>query len=85
MSEHIISDEFIKGVRDASYEAGKAGLESYIVGVEYNEEVIRCRECKWFGPERSDHEYRSPWWCGRWLSDRVSPEGYCAWAERRQA
>lgn len=48
------------------------------------EEVIRCRDCKWFGPDRSDYEYGSSWWCDWWPNDRVNPEGYCAWAERRE-
>ena len=81
MSEHIISDEFIKGVRDASYEAGKAGLESYIVGVEDNEEVIRCRDCAHmfemmdgFECERRSGQYHT-----------CEPNGFCAWAERREA
>ena len=50
-----------------------------------DEEVIRCRECAYFGPDKSDHEYRAPWWCDRWSSDLVALDGYCAWSERRMA
>lgn len=84
MSEHIISDEFIKGVRDASYEEGKAGLESYIVVLEDNEEVIRCRDCAYWIDE--DYCTNPKWRVGRtYERPCTEPDGFCAWAERRQA
>lgn len=76
MSEYI-------GVRGDVVGCDKGGKPLYSMYLT-DEEVIRCRDCKWFGPDRSDHEYRSPWWCDRWSNDRVNPDGFCAWAERRK-
>lgn len=36
-------------------------------------EVVRCRDCKHYGLGRR---------CG-WSKRFVTPDGYCAWAERR--
>lgn len=41
--------------------------------------VTRCRDCKKFHPDQTDHEYRDPWYCDRWRTDRVNPDGFCAW------
>lgn len=49
------------------------------------EEVVRCRDCECFAVDQSDHEYRSGWWCHRWDTDMVKPDGFCAWGERRDA
>ena len=49
------------------------------------EEIVRCRDCKRFSLDNSDHDYRSGWWCHRWNTDMVKPDGYCAWGERRDA
>ena len=49
------------------------------------DEVVRCRDFKRFAVDQSDHEYRSGWWCHRWNTDMVKPDGYCAWGERRGA
>ena len=48
-----------------------------------HERVVRCRDCKRFSLDNSDHEYRSGWWCKRWDTDMVEPDGFCAWGERR--
>lgn len=48
-----------------------------------DEEMVRCRDCKHFEVDQSDHEYRSGWWCKRWNTDMVKPDGFCAWGERR--
>ena len=48
------------------------------------EEIVRCRDCKRFSLDNSDHDYRSGWWCYRWNTDMVNPDGFCAWGERRQ-
>lgn len=45
--------------------------------------VVRCRDCKRFAVDQSDHDYRSGWWCHRWNTDMVEPDGFCAWGERR--
>ena len=49
------------------------------------EEIVRCRDCKRFAVDQSDHDYRSGWWCHRWNTDMVKPDGFCAWGERRDA
>ena len=46
------------------------------------ERIVRCRDCKRFSLDNSDHDYRSGWWCKRWDTDMVEPTGYCAWGER---
>ncbi|MEE1210292.1 MAG: hypothetical protein U0K60_09670 [Parafannyhessea umbonata] len=48
-------------------------------------EVVRCRDCKRFSLDNSDHDYRSGWWCHRWYTDMVKPDGFCAWGERRES
>lgn len=47
------------------------------------EQVVRCKDCRKFHLDNSDHDYRSGWWCDRWDTDMVKPGGYCAWGERR--
>ena len=48
-------------------------------------EIVRCRDCKQFAVDNSDHDYRSGWWCRRWDTDRVAPDGFCAWGESEEA
>lgn len=48
------------------------------------EAIVRCRDCERFAVDNSDHDYRSGWWCKRWDTDMVKPNGFCAWAERRE-
>lgn len=48
-------------------------------------EVVRCRDCDRFAVDQSDHDYRTGWWCKRWDTDMVKPDGFCAWGERRDA
>ena len=52
-------------------------------GGELREEIVRCRDCKRFGPETSDHEYRGEWWCELFMTDLARPDGFCAWGRRR--
>ena len=47
-----------------------------------DEEIVRCRDCKRFALDNSDHDYRSGWWCHRWNTDMVKPDGFCAWGKR---
>lgn len=63
------------------------------VGNELDKEIIRrlgyvkpvrCRDCKCFSVDQSDHDYRTGWWCRRWYTDMVEPDGYCAWGVRRE-
>ena len=55
-----------------------------ILGFLLGEEVVRCRDCKRFSLDNSDHDYRTGWWCKRWYTDMVKPDGFCAWGERRE-
>lgn len=48
-----------------------------------DEEIVRCRDCKRFSLDDSDHDYRSGWWCHRWNTDMVKPDGFCAWGVQR--
>ena len=49
-----------------------------------HERVVRCRDCKRFSLDNSDHDYRSGWWCHRWDTDMVKPNGFCAWGKRKE-
>lgn len=49
----------------------------------WNVPVVRCMDCEQFAADNSDHDYRSGWWCHRWDTDRVVPDGFCAWGERK--
>ena len=51
--------------------------------IEYREEIVRCRDCKRFAIDQSDHDYRSGWWCKRWDTDMVEPDGFCKWGKRK--
>lgn len=48
-------------------------------------QIVRCRDCRRFELDNSDHDYRSGWWCHRWNTDMVKPDGFCAWGERMNA
>ena len=52
--------------------------------VSLGERIVRCRDCKRFSLDNSDHDYRSGWWCHRWNTDMVKPDGFCAWGERKE-
>ena len=45
-------------------------------------EVVRCRDCKEFA--FGDVEYATVDWCDYWGAYVESPDGFCAWGERRQ-
>ena len=49
------------------------------------EEIVRCRDCACFSVDDSDHDYRTGWWCKRWYTDMVMPDGFCAWASRKES
>lgn len=72
MSEHIIETEML----------GDTAFVT-IPPKEPKEEIVRCRDCKRFAVDQSDHEYRSGCWCHRWNTDMVKPDGFCAWGERK--
>ena len=59
-----------------------------------HEEIVRCRDCKYFNEERRDTSigWVSVFVCGseQWStaslmpSHEVKPDGFCAWAERKE-
>lgn len=67
-------------------EPAKVVRDGWNVRIEWDfkqrEEIVRCRDCKRFSLDNSDHDYRSGWWCHRWNTDMVKPDGFCAWGER---
>ena len=48
------------------------------------ERIVRCRDCKRFKLDDSDHDHRGRWWCKRWGTDAVNPNGFCAWGCRKE-
>jgi len=48
------------------------------------ERVVRCRDCKRFKLDDSDHDHRGRWWCKWWGTDSVNPNGFCAWGCRKE-
>lgn len=60
-------------------------IDSETWDVEQREEVVRCRDCKHFAVDQSDHDYRTGWWCKRWYTDMVKPDGFCAWGKRKES
>ena len=80
MSEYVV--DF--GDKSTAF-VGLAMAEAESHGATLMERVVRCRDCKRFAVDQSDHEYRSGWWCHRWNTDMVKPDGYCSWGERRDA
>ena len=48
------------------------------------EPIVRCKDCERFAVDQSDHDYRTGWWCKRWYTDMVKPDGFCAWACRKE-
>lgn len=44
------------------------------------EEVIRCRDCKF----SANDGWRCRYWADEWEKAEVHPDGFCAWAERRE-
>ena len=63
------------------------GMVSFMSGgvlIPVHERIVRCRDCERFSVDNSDHDYRSGWWCKRWNTDMVKPDGFCAWACRKE-
>lgn len=45
-----------------------------------HEEVVRCRDCKHYTDDEMEYYH----YCGSWC-EQVTPDGYCAWGEQRDA
>ena len=41
-------------------------------------EVVRCRDCKHYTDDEMEYYH----YCGSWC-EQVTPDGFCAWGERR--
>jgi hypothetical protein len=50
---------------------------------ERREEIVRCRDCKYFAVKSSDHEFRSDWFCKLFRHGCAEPDGFCKWGERK--
>lgn len=87
MNEHIISDEVLKSIQRTCYEAGKAAREVYTVRGADGPEIIRCRDCRYFSLKKDDIALHNSPLCKRVRKSEwaVSSNGFCAWAERREA
>lgn len=62
----------------------------YVYGTDGNdghwltgEEIVRCRDCKHFGLDQSEHEFREKWFCSWWRTDLAKPDTFCAWGKRK--
>lgn len=45
------------------------------------DEIVRCRDCKEFSFGNTAHKTVD--WCDYWCDCVDSPDGFCAWGERR--
>ena len=84
MNEYIITEKQLKTATEAHVEREiPLPITEVFVSGDKLPEIVRCRDCKRFSLDNSDHDYRSGWWCHRWNTDMVNPDGFCAWGERR--
>lgn len=63
-------------------------MSEYICGTDGHEghwltgeEIVRCRDCEEFA--FGDVEYATVDWCDYWGAYVESPDGFCAWGERK--
>ena len=86
MNEYIITEKQLKTATEAHVEREiPLPITEVFVSGDKLPEIVRCRDCKRFSLDNSDHDYRSGWWCHRWNTDMVNPDGFCAWGERTDA
>ena len=80
MREYIITDKQFKTATEAylEHELSLPITDVFISGDKLPE-IVRCRDCTWF------HWDDSGRWCAQSLVRRSEPNGFCAWAERRDA
>lgn len=73
MSEYIVKCTEVIGISGNALQ-----IPDYI---DLNSEIVRCRDCKHFEPRGLNGVcHRS-----KFLPIYAEPDGYCAWAERRDA
>ena len=46
-------------------------------------EVVRCRNCKYFQVDKDPIDPGWPWVCEDCGRDMLNPDGFCAWGEKR--
>lgn len=82
MTERIISDEYLKSIRKAFYEAGKKGRNLVLYRRFDGPEIVRCRDCKMSlnNGEACWYFAHEEW--GETVPAIVRPDGYCSWGER---
>lgn len=61
--------------------AADSPIEHYAIDTEA-EEIVRCGDCKEFA--FGNVECATVDWCDYWGAFVESPDGFCAWGERRQ-
>lgn len=82
--EHVFFGKFLIKEKDGTdeYEVSTAPMADWerdaLAG------IVRCRDCACFSVDDSDHDYRTGWWCKRWYTDMVMPDGFCAWASKKE-
>ena len=77
MTEYIIGS--------ASIETIEKDESSATVRITPNmQEVVRCRDCKYFDTDWESETHPGRWWCDESWNYR-KPGGFCAWGERRGA
>ena len=78
MSEYIVElpDKPAKVVRDG----WNVRIEW---GFKQREEIVRCRDCKWYCEEWNRKLMRDTISCDWFDGAHVKPDGFCAWGERK--
>lgn len=47
------------------------------------EEIVRCRDCDYYDHWEASGRYKEKHVCGHWDCLEIKPDGFCAWAERK--
>lgn len=56
---------------------------SYIgCGCELKEEIVRCRDCKWY--MHGESMWDTDDWCTRFDDAPIEPDGFCKWGKPRE-
>lgn len=82
MSEYIITDEQLKTAAEAYSEHELSlPITGVFISGDKLPEIVRCRDCYYAD------EFEGGYWCasGDMPFAHVTPNGFCAWGERRQA
>lgn len=80
MSEYIVKLPESGAADEAVKRFGVDGSRLY--GYQLTGEVVRCRDCANYSGEGNEVY---PRWCMAMNAEGIEPDGFCAWAERRDA